>query len=123
MTVAPNRLLAIALVQQGALVLVQGQTGEYELPTCFIGPNEAFDLPLLIEARRRFGWRAVVGGILGKDTLPSGLQRIVASAFFDADGKSLGEVPEIAILRCVPSDIAKTVHDSRLAALAQLACS
>lgn len=123
MTNAENRLLVIALVQQGAVVMVQGQTGAYELPACFIGGNEAFDLPLLIEIRSRFRWHADVGGILATDTLSSGLQRITASAFFDADVKSSGDVPEAAILRVLPSEIDRTVEDSRLAALAKLACS
>lgn len=93
------------------------------MPSKFIRLNEAFDLPLMIEISTRLGCRAVPGGILGRDELPSGTQRLVASAFFDGDRRAGGDVPPEAVRRVSRSEINEVISDSWLANLADIACS
>lgn len=116
-------MLVIALVHQGSLVVIENQHGDYEMPSTFIRVDEAFDLPLMIAIRNLLGWRAEPGGLLGKDVLPSGVERLVTSAFFDGDRRQLGTVPDVAVRRLRRDEIRSFIEDGRLAELAELACS
>lgn len=105
------------------LVTVQNQYDRFEMPSLYIATDEAFDLPLMIEIRRLFGWRAVPGDILGRDDLSNGTERLVASASFDGDSRRGGIVPDSSIRRLTRPEIPEVLSDPRLAALADLACS
>jgi hypothetical protein len=120
---SPPRMMVIALVQWSQLVLVLNEWDEFELPSTFIEGDEAFDLPLMQEVKRLFGFRAEPGGLLGRDHLTGGVERIVVSAFFDGDRRRGGLVPDAAIRRIPRSDIATSIREPALARFAELACS
>jgi hypothetical protein len=118
-----RRLLAILLVQQGFLVMTLAPDESWQLPATYIGANEVFDLPTLILARNLFGWRPEVGGLLAKDVIGGGVERMFVSAFYDADHPSQGTVPERAIKRIGPSSVSATFSDTGLIRAATLALS